>query len=167
MHQELAKRTRTAKDIATTYKNAKKATVVLHTQWSEAHKENEALTARLQQTEDQLKAEQVPPPTDNLAGIPHVPDKELWQQLRTKEREVDSLTQREELAEENFKNLHELCEMVKTIVGKFIDEKKARIHQLKDQMYEFREAKKAETKKVDTLERLLKIKDDQYFTTGA
>ena len=57
--------------------------------------------------------------------------------------------------------------MVKTIVGKFIDEKKARIHQLKDQMYEFREAKKAETKKVDTLERLLKIKDDQYFTTGA
>ena len=57
--------------------------------------------------------------------------------------------------------------MVKIVVSNFIEKKNARMQQLKDQMHEVKEAKKAGIEKFDTLEQLLKIKDDQYSATNA
>ena len=56
-----------------------------------------------------------------MACIPRFPDKELYDQLRAKESEIDSLTQRTELAKGNFRKLQEQCDMVKIEVGNFID----------------------------------------------
>ena len=50
---------------------------MLQRQWSVAQKENE---------EAQLKAAQERLLTDDMAGIPHFPDKELLDQLRAKEK---------------------------------------------------------------------------------
>ena len=95
-----------------------------------------------------------------MACIPRFPDKELYDQLRAKESEIDSLTQRTELAKGNFRKLQEQCDMVKIVVGNFIDKENTRIQRLKDQMHEVWEAKKVETKKVEALEQLLKTKDN-------
>ena len=71
-------------------------------------------------------------------------DKELYDQLLSKAREVDTRTQWEELAEGNFKKLKEQCQMAETYVNKFMDKKNDRIQQLKDQVHEVREGKKSE-----------------------
>ena len=55
VHQELANRTRTAKNMPTTYPNIEKETELLQQQWSATRKENDTLTARIQQIEAQLK----------------------------------------------------------------------------------------------------------------
>ena len=100
--------------MVTAYKNVEKVTDMLQRQWSVAQKENE---------EAQLKAAQERLLTDDMAGIPHFPDKELLDQLRAKERDVDNITQRAKLVEGNFKKLQERCEMVKVYVGNFINKK--------------------------------------------
>ena len=61
----------------TAYKNVEKVTDMLQRQWSVAQKENE---------EAQLKAAQERLLTDDMAGIPHFPDKELLDQLTAKEK---------------------------------------------------------------------------------
>ena len=58
-----------------------KAKDMMHTQWLKATKNNEELTARLQQVEAKLQE-----PAEHLqkcdyVGILHVPDKHLWDQL--------------------------------------------------------------------------------------
>ena len=60
-----------------------------------------------------------------MSDMPHFPNKELYDQLRAKEREVDSLTQKVEVAKGNFKKL-ELCDMVKTVVDNFTVYKQVR-----------------------------------------
>ena len=63
------------------------------------------MSARLLQVEAQLKEANERLPTGDFVRIPHVLDRELWEQLSEKEREVDSLTERAQLAEEKFKKL--------------------------------------------------------------
>ena len=113
-----------------------KATEILQRQWSTTQQDNETLLAQLQQIEAQLQAAQVRLTTDCVSGVFQFPNKEIYDQLRAKAREVDTLTQRAELAEINFKNLQERCEMVKAYVSKFIDKKNDRIQQLKDQRHQ-------------------------------
>ena len=76
--------------------------------------ENGTLSARLRHEETQLQAPQERLPTEGVSGDFQLPDKELYEQLRAKARDVDTLTQREELAKGNFK-------MLKAYVCKFID----------------------------------------------
>ena len=86
VHLELAKCTRTTKNMA--------------------QKENGTLSARLRHAETQLQAPQQHRPTEGVLGDFQLPDKELYDQLRAKAREVDTLTQPEESVEGNFKMLH-------------------------------------------------------------
>ena len=83
-------------------KNAKRVSDLLHTQWSEAKKENEVLSTRLLQVEAQLKEANERLSTCDFAEIPHVPDKRI-------------------------KKLQDLVELVKIEIGKFLDSKNTRI----------------------------------------
>ena len=75
------------------------------TQLSKTKRENEALLAWLLQVEPQLKEANERLPTGDFVRIPHVLDRELWEQLRAKEKEVDNVNQRAEEVEEKFKKL--------------------------------------------------------------
>ena len=81
-----------------------------------------------------------------------LPDNELYEQLRAREREVATLTERAELAEGNFIKLQERCEMAKAYVNKFVDWKNDRIDQLKEQCHIISKAIKAEKTKVVEVE---------------
>ena len=70
----------------TAYKNVEKPTDILQKQWWMAQRDNEMLLARLQETEAQLKVAQERLLKDDMAGIPHFPDKELLDQLTAKEK---------------------------------------------------------------------------------
>ena len=72
--------------MVTAYKNVEKPTDILQKQWWMAQRDNEMLLARLQETEAQLKVAQERLLKDDMAGIPHFPDKELLDQLTAKEK---------------------------------------------------------------------------------
>ena len=63
------------------------------------------MLAWLLQVEPQLKEANERLPTGDFVRIPHVLDRELWEQLRAKEKEVDNVNQRAEEVEEKFKKL--------------------------------------------------------------
>ena len=82
VHQELANHTRTAKHMATAYTNMEKAIELLQQQWSATRKENDTLTARIQQIEAQLKAAQEHLPAEGVSENLQVSDQELYDRLR-------------------------------------------------------------------------------------
>ena len=117
-------------------KNAKRVSDLLHTQWSEAKKENEVLSTRLLQVEAQLKEANERLSTCDFAEIPHVPDKRI-------------------------KKLQDLVELVKIEIGKFLDSKNTRIQALRRELHELMAAKNAETEKIKEMELYIKMQEEQ------
>ena len=96
VHQELANHTRTAKHMATAYTNMEKAIELLQQQWSATRKENDTPATWLQQIEALLKASQERLPAEGVLGDLQLPNKELYEQLRVREWEFATLTERAE-----------------------------------------------------------------------
>ena len=80
VHLELAKTIRATREMVEVCKRMTKAADLIHMQWLVAKKNNEDLSIRLQ-VEAQLKEEDEHLQHCDYAGIPHVLDKEFWDQL--------------------------------------------------------------------------------------
>ena len=65
------------------------ATDHMHTQWSTLKKSNEELSDRLQQMEEKMKEINDHMEKYDFAGIPHIPGKQLWDQLQATKMEVE------------------------------------------------------------------------------
>ena len=70
------------------------------------------------------------------------------------------------MAEGNFKNLQECCEMANAYVIKFVDRKNDRIDQLKEQCHIISEAIKTDIAKVVEVEQLMQKKEEEYEATN-
>ena len=79
----------------------------MHTKWLATKKSNEDLSAWLHQVEARLQEANEHLRTCHFAGIPHVPHKELWDQLQAKEKEVERTNRRDDKAKTNVQKMKE------------------------------------------------------------
>ena len=119
VHQELAKTTHVAKEIAEVSKRTTKAPDLMYTEWSTTQKTNEELSARLQQVEAKLKEADEHLQTCDYVGIPHVPDRQLWDQLQKKEKLIERANKRIEEAETKVQNMKDRLRQAQYRLDKF------------------------------------------------
>ena len=93
----------------------------------------------------------------DFAGIPRVPDNQLWDQLHATE-EVEWANQRAKEVRDKVNKMEDRMQLAKTKVGALQDPKHALEQQLAQQM----EEKKEEPDKIEELDVCIHMQDEHY-----
>ena len=80
-----------------------------------------------------------------FVSIPHVPNQQLWDQLRQTEKKVEETNNRVAKAEDNVKKMEDRIELAKTKIGALLENVDNAIQELKKILEQQWEAKTIES----------------------
>ena len=117
----------------------------INDQYSRATKDNTELLERLREAQEKVKQVEDHMQHCGFVSIPHVPNQQLWDQLRQTEKKVEEANDRAAKAEENVKKMEDRIELAKTMIGALLENVDNAIQELKKILEQQWEAKTIES----------------------